>query len=306
MSQPLQWVQHSTSWPCAKQSRFVSTASQTWHIQHWPHNDSEQITLLLHGTGSSCHSWFGLAPLLAQHTSVMSLDLPGHGFSGLPFNQNNINKLTLPGMAQAIAQLLEQLRCKPTHIVGHSAGAAIAIQMALDCYIEPSTNITSINGALLPFGAFALPMTASLTKSLSQFAVVPKLFSWRAQSTRFVQSLLKQTGSQLSEQSLRCYQVLMSNAGHVEGTLQMMAAWDLKTFASRLPILQNRLHLIACANDLTVSPQLAQQVKIALPDCTIDYLAKLGHLGHEEEPQLFIPLLLGRQALGARARQETL
>jgi pimeloyl-ACP methyl ester carboxylesterase len=65
---------------------------------------------------------------LAQHFRVIAPDLPGHGFTkGRP-----PNGLTMPGVARALAGLIGELVADPALVVGHSAGAAIAIRMALD------------------------------------------------------------------------------------------------------------------------------------------------------------------------------
>ena len=98
--------------------------------------------LLLHGTGAATHSWAGLAPLLAEHFRVVAPDLPGHGFTDpLP-----AGRLSLPGMAGAIRDLLRTLDLSPDLVVGHSAGAAILVRLCLDG-LAPRL-LVALNGAL--------------------------------------------------------------------------------------------------------------------------------------------------------------
>ena len=52
-----------------------------WHVQRM---GAGPALLLLHGTGAATHSWRALAPLLAEHFTVVAPDLPGHGFTGPP------------------------------------------------------------------------------------------------------------------------------------------------------------------------------------------------------------------------------
>ena len=82
--------------------------------------------LLLHGTGASTHSWAVLFPLLAARFDTLAVDLPGHGFT------QSFRRLdsALPGMVHALKVLLAAENFRPALIVGHSAGAAIAVRLA--------------------------------------------------------------------------------------------------------------------------------------------------------------------------------
>ena len=65
-------------WPNRAASRTVRAAGLNWHVQVM---GSGPVLLLAHGTGAATHSWRGLAPLLAQHFTVVAPDLPGHGYT---------------------------------------------------------------------------------------------------------------------------------------------------------------------------------------------------------------------------------
>jgi magnesium chelatase accessory protein len=75
---------------------------------------------------------------------------------------------------------------------------------------------------------------------------------------------------------------LVSDKGHVNATLQMMAQWELDPLLASLPQSDMRGVLIAATNDravpYTVSRNMAAQMR------NIDYveLPELGHLVHEE------------------------
>ena len=81
--------------------------------------------LLIHGTGASTHSWAPLIHELSERYQILAIDLPGHGFSSVP----RFGRSTLETITDGVAHLLNQLDIVPTHIVGHSAGAAIAVQL---------------------------------------------------------------------------------------------------------------------------------------------------------------------------------
>ena len=91
------------------------------------------MLLLLHGTGASTHSFRDLLEPLAERYTVVIPDLPGHGFTANP----PASSYTLPGMARVGVALLHTLGLHPDLVLGHSAGAAILIRMALDHHITP-------------------------------------------------------------------------------------------------------------------------------------------------------------------------
>ncbi len=243
--------------------------------------------LLLHGTGASAHSWRGLARRLARHFTVIAPDLPGHGRSTRAARE----ALTLPGMARAIAALIGQLGHRPDIVVGHSAGAAVLIRMAIDGLIAPRL-IISLNGALLPFQGAAGQFFAPLAKLLVLNPLTPRVFAWSAQNRANVKRLLDDTGSKLDEPGIDLYAELFRNPAHVAGALAMMANWDLKQLERDLPRLSTPLVLIAASNDRSISPDYAFRVRDMVPGSRVELVRGLGHLAHEERPEDIAELIL--------------
>lgn len=122
----LDWSSDGAHWPHRQASRFVDAGGCRWHVQVHPGGAAQPVVWLLHGTGAAGHSWRGLVPLLAQRATLAVPDLPGRGFSGpLP-------GCTLVSMARALAALAGTLGLPPSVLVGHSAGAALAVRATLD------------------------------------------------------------------------------------------------------------------------------------------------------------------------------
>ena len=93
----LNWDVDGLDWPLRQHSRFVQAGGLRWHVQHLAGpRPGAPCALLLHGTGASTHSWRDVAPLLARHAEVLSLDLPGHAFTGMPPGGVGSPQLTLP------------------------------------------------------------------------------------------------------------------------------------------------------------------------------------------------------------------
>jgi magnesium chelatase accessory protein len=248
------------------------------------------LVLLLHGTGASLHSWQRLAAVLQRRHTLLSLDLPGHGRSGtLPADQRS-----LPGMAAALAALLQTLGERPRAVVGHSAGAALMLRLALDHGLD-GARLVGINAALLPFDGWAGFLFPPLARLLAANPLVPWLAAWRAQDPAAVRRLIAATGSTLDDEGVAQYAALLRNPRHVSGVLSMMAWWDLHSLQADGPRLQRPLHLLVGQRDGTVPPVQADTVAARWPQVHLHRLPLLGHLAHEEAPDVvareLLPLL---------------
>lgn len=272
----LDWYRDARSWPLYEYSLLVEAGGLRWHLQDLGNGPA---VLLIHGAGSSAHSWHRLAPLLSARWRVIAMDLPGHGFTrGEPDTGTS-----LPGISRALRQLLHELAIRPMLLIGHSAGAAIAACMTLD---EPAHTraVISINGSLVPFDRRYDYLFSPLAKLLAYLPLTPELISWGARNLTAVQRLVASTGSRLDQQDIDLYWRLMRSRGHVGGVLKMMANWNLPGLAARLPALTVPLIQIVGTNDRIIPPRAAQQVCELLPGASVVSLQNLGHLAHEERP----------------------
>lgn len=81
--------------------------------------------LLLHGFGADRMSWALQQAGLATFSSTAAVDLPAHGESG-----NDVGDGTIATLSEMIAGFLGTLNAAPAHLIGHSLGGAIAIDLA--------------------------------------------------------------------------------------------------------------------------------------------------------------------------------
>lgn len=285
MNRRLDWERDGRDWPNRHASRLVRAGGLRWHVQLL---GAGPVVLLAHGTGAATHSWRELAPLLARHFSVVAPDLPGHGFTGAPAAR----RLSLPGMAEALAALLDALDVAPALAVGHSAGAAVLARMALDGAITPRA-LVSLNGALLPLPGLQGRVFPPMARLLAATPLVPRMFAWRASERAAVERLIRSTGSALDPAGTDYYARLVRSPGHVAATLAMMAHWDLRPLARDLPRLAVPLTLVVGGSDRTVPPAEARRVRALLPAARMVTLPGLGHLAHEEKPEAVAALIVG-------------
>ncbi|MEY8878815.1 MAG: alpha/beta fold hydrolase, partial [Leptothrix sp. (in: b-proteobacteria)] len=188
--------------------------------------------LLLHGTGASAHSWRDIAPVLARSHRVVVPDLPGHRRSApLPVHQRS-----LAGLAEALASLLrsldrldapEALSTPTAHapprvaaVIGHSAGAALMVRMALDGAL-PGSQLIGLNAALLPFDGLARLVCAPLARLIADtpllLPLVARLAASQAHKPAALRRLIASTGSTLDDTGIALYGRLMREPAHIAG-----------------------------------------------------------------------------------------
>lgn len=281
MPRPLDWSREGLIWPHREASTFVSSGNARWHVQRMgPQNGGAGgPLLLLHGTGASVHSWRDVMPILAQTHDVIALDLPRHAFT----TGHAPDALSLPRMAGELARLLGTLGVEPGAIIGHSAGAALAMQLALDHgYTGP---VVGLNSALRPFPGLGAQLFPAVAKLLFVNPFVPRIFSGSLSRPGEAEKFLKRsTGSTLDAAGLACYSALLRSPAHAKGALAMMANWDLPTLKARIGQITNPVLLVHSDRDAAIPIAWAREASGWLANARLEVMPGLGHLAHEEAP----------------------
>lgn len=260
-------------WPHRAASEMVHVAPHDWHVQTM---GTGETVLLIHGSGGATHSWRHLMPRLAKRRRVVAVDLPGQGFTraGRP-------RFSLDQMATDLSALVLSRGWAPRAVVGHSAGTAVALRMALDAVVPPK-RIVGINAALGSFEGPAGVIFPAVARGLvanpfTGFAVS------RFASPGATRRMLTSMGSEIDEAGLGQYARLFASPGHVQATLRMMASWELGPLRARLPEIAAPVLLIVGEGDRAVPPSVSEDAARRLPDARVARLPG-GHLVHEERP----------------------
>ncbi len=269
------WDRDGKNWPNRTLSHFKAIGKIRWHIQEV---GTGPTILLLHGTGASTHSWRHIIEPLAKTHHVIALDLPGQGFTFA----SDPELCSLKGMSTAITELLAAMDASPTIIIGHSAGAAIAYQLALDLPSAPN-RIVSINGALEPFPGVAGAIMPFSAKLMNFGAIGANLVSLTMSSESAVRRLIEATGSKIDAEGIACYRCLVADTAHVDATIAMMARWELEPLIARTNEITSPSLLITGGRDRAVDPKTSDRWVKRLKDTESIRIPDCGHLLHEEE-----------------------
>jgi magnesium chelatase accessory protein len=275
---PMSLEKLKAQWPYSQHSQFVQTPGVTWHVQRF---GSGPPLLLLHGLGSSTHTWRGMAPRLAMHFSLIAVDIPGHAFSTL----DNSASSDFDGMTRSLRQLLDALNIWPAAIVGHSAGACLAAKLILDADDFSPPALIALNPAWLPLPGLSHWLFPASAKLVALNPLSAWLFARHLSKEYVIEKILSGTGSKLSPDDVFYYRVLMQSPAHLKGVLRMMSHWDLGRLPSQLPLLKGRVLIQAGRLDKTIPFGHALTSHRKIPGSSLDQLPGLGHLAHEEDPQ---------------------
>jgi magnesium chelatase accessory protein len=271
----MDWARDLPTWPLNAQSRRITCKPHRWHVQEMGEGP---LLLLLHGAGASTHSWRDLIPVLAQRHRVVALDLPGQGFTNLGAR----GRSGLRSTAEDIALLCAHESWQPHALIGHSAGAALALDLAPRL---GTPHVVGINAALGRFDGVAGWLFPVLAKMLALNPFTALAFTLGGDAQARARRLIESTGSTLSPEGLGYYARLISDRAHVDGTLQMMSQWDIDGLVDSLPDLPARTLLLTGDGDRAVAPSVSDRAAATLPDATHEVMEGLGHVMHEEDPE---------------------
>src|SRR5690606_35042567 len=82
------------------------------------------VVLLLHGFPFHRGIWGEFIPLLSDRHRVIAVDLPGFGES-----ERIAQPFGIPQVADTLLEFIDQKKLSDIHIVGHSLGGYVALEM---------------------------------------------------------------------------------------------------------------------------------------------------------------------------------
>ncbi len=269
--------------------RTVAALGRRWYLEV---SGRGPVALLVHGTGASSGSWRGVAPRLAERCTVVAVDLPGHGRTEAPADA----RLALDPMADDLAALLRAEGIAPAFGVGHSAGVAVLLDMALR---RPGAMrlVVGFGAAVVPPPWVYDTTVAPVVNRVVSTRAFAAAAAFVARRRGVIDSMLKSTGSALPPESVAEYRAAAGSSAHVRATLAMMANWDLRPLAARLADVDIPVALATGDRDQWTPPAQLAELVARMPRGSLTVVPGAGHVLHEE-----LPAFAARFALEAAAR----
>jgi len=231
---------------------------------------SDRPLVFIHGLGGSLSSWQFLMGALSGSHRMTALDLPGHGNSSK--TAPNSTDYSVAGLAGAAAAALSDGKRKPSIVIGHSLGGAVALKLALEhpelvaglVLIDSAGLGSSISDELLRLmgGAAGVETARGL---LALFFEDQKLVNERG-----VEEMagFQQNGGWEAQQAV-------SNGAFAGGAQQ---------FGLALGKLDKPVLLVWGEKDRVIPLSDAVEALSIFPDATLKVCANIGHVPQVERP----------------------
>jgi magnesium chelatase accessory protein len=227
-------------------------------------------------------------PLLARRADVIAIDLPGHGFT----TGAAAKDISLIGMATAVAALLRTLDVRrPSIGVGHSAGAAVLLQLAASSPEVTPQLLIGVNSALVSINALG-QMLLPVSKSVFDLAPVRTGIAVLLRSGTLTRTLLRSAGTPLDAAQEARYVSLLTDETRVGAVLRMMSRWDLPALQATFKTLRIPVTLVHSRNEPWVSFDALLAATSTLPMRTVIDLTPAGHLIPDEKPEVLADIIL--------------
>ena len=279
------------NWPLRELSNSVSAGQMEWHVQMagaelTREGAAKPIALLLHGTGSSAHSWAELLPVLAKSHWVIAPDLPGHGFT----ISHQSEQLSLTLITHKLAELLRALGVEQIDsIIGHSAGATLGLQYSL-LYPAPK-RILGLNPSLVSLPSFYHSFLAPLINPIATSSFISSMIADLLPFTSMIDKLLDSTNSKLNGIQRERYKLLFKQKNHINGSLNFMAATDIPNLLAHAnEITSELIFLVANQDSWVQKEELLAVIHRYFPRSTV-IQKDGGHLFHEANPDTALALI---------------
>jgi magnesium chelatase accessory protein len=273
-----------SDWPNQFLSREVKTGDLSWHVQVG--GNSPKHLLLLHGTGSSAHTWGSMLTELSKDYTVIAPDLPGHGFT----KSTGKKSLSLDDLALKLVDLRKALKIDYfDYIIGHSAGATLALAYALSA--EQPKKIIGLNPSLIALPSLYHQFIAPLINPIVTSSFFTAVLSDLLPHTKIIDGLLDSTKTNLTSEKRARYKTLFKSADHLNGSVSFMAETDIARLLEKCKSIQSQLTFIVTEDDGWIPIQNLRDVMQTYFKTAEIIELKGGHLFHEGNEQLALKLV---------------
>jgi len=249
-------------------------------LYHKVHGSGDPL-LLIAGLGADSSCWAGVVNRLSKHFQTIVFDNQGSGRSPL-LNK----KLTIQQMADDAVKLLDHLKIKRAHLIGHSMGGYIAQEIAINhpervnkLILEATAPASSVRNNLL-FANFSKKLQKKESfeqwiKTWTYWLFSPQTFA----SGKFVKNFIK----------LATKYPYRSTAKGFKAQVDAMVKFNTR---NRLSKIKAKTLIVEGEDDILILPDEAKELTKAIIKNKYKLIKHCAHYIHLENPSLFTKITL--------------
>lgn len=247
--------------------------------------DADSAIVLLHGFPSSSLDWRAVADRLVGYQRLLTIDLPGFGFSAKPAAGYSYS---LVDQADRVLMMLAARGIRRIHLVAHDMGTSVAcellarremglLQVAVDSVVFMNGSVFIEQARLTPSQKL---LRSPLAKPYTKLASV-RLFRWQ---------IGKILGRPVDDVELDAMWALMCHndgirtlpltVGYVDERYRFYQRWTAPLAHLDMPV-----RVVWGRLDPVAVPAIAQRLADTIPTAGLDWLDDVGHFPMIEAPE---------------------
>ena len=224
--------------------------------------EHEQSLVFIHGSGGDHSAWSHQYAGLHKQYNIAAVDLPGHG-SSEGNGESDIERYCL-----WVKNLLDILQLKNVILVGHSLGAAINLQFAIN---YPQT----IQGIVTVGGGMKMPVNPAIFEFLKANPVesvelICKFSVAKQNREKFMEPLMKS--------------LAQTRTDVLQGDLSACDKFDVSQKISKISV---KALAICGAEDKMTPPEFSRQISESISGARLCLIEGAGHMVMMERPEEF-------------------
>ncbi len=253
-------------------SRFLELAGASVHYRD---QGSGPVLLLLHGFGSSLHTWDDWAAELGGDFRLVRLDLPGFGLTG-PFARRDYRAERYVELLDAFLEELGVDRCS---IAGNSMGGFFAWRYALR-HPARVDRLVLIDASGYP------DMPGGSTVSIARVPVLKDLMTTFTPRFLFARALREAYAddSRIQPELIDRHFRLALRAGNRQALVDRLAAAGEDLLSERIPEIRQPALVMWGEGDLWIPVRFGHRFHADLPRSELVIYPGVGHVPMEEAP----------------------
>lgn len=244
---------------------------------HYSKTGNGPVVILLHGFLESFEIWNDFTSRLEKEFTVLRIDLPGHGRSGLLGEVNS-----MPDMAEVVMAVADYEKVENFVVCGHSMGGYVAVELANR---EPSR----MKGMVL-FHSHAAPDDEQAKENRRRTINIVKL-----NHTGFIRQFIPDLFAEENKDRLAPEIEILSNRATSTSAKSIIAS--LQGMKERTGGLELLIHsempvfFVIGRNDSRMPYNKVMAQAMMARNVQVQLLDKVGHMGFLEAPEKIFPVL---------------
>ena len=222
----------------------------------------KQSLIFIHGSGGDHSAWSHQYAALHKHYNVVAVDLPGHGSS-----EGNVES-DIGSYCLWVKKLLDILQLENIILVGHSLGAAISLQFAIN-YPQIIQGIVPVGGGM------KMPVNPAIfeflkTNPVESIELICKFYVAKVNREKFMAPLMKS--------------LAQTRIDVLQSDLSACDKFDVSQEISKISL---NVLVICGAEDKMTPPEFSRQITESISGAKLCLIEGAGHMVMMERPKEF-------------------